>query len=488
MKQSSHLRFASITLSLCLLCACGNEPTPAPEPNPGTDPGTDPTEEPAVPELTQRLNRFIVESMQDVYLWNKEMPTNIDITKESDPQALFARLRYEQDKWSMLSAQASETTGSVTNQGQTFGYSLVFGQFSNTGTLFAVVLFTYPDSPAEKAGLKRGDILTKVNGVDINAYNYSLLFNGTPHITVQKGKLQGSTITTSSQKIMLKLQEMYQDPVVKDSIYTIGGRKIGYLCYTDYVTQSVTRLQEVITKFQQQQVTDVILDLRFNSGGEVTTMTKLCSMLAPQSAVQAGDVLMSKTYNDIYGAYLKQNNYDVNDYFDPSISVNLNGLPLYVLTEQMTASASESTILCLKAHMPVVQIGTATAGKFCGGSMLQPGIQQGGQTVIDPDLRNWILYLMMFKFTDKNGNAVSAGGLTPDISANYADLTEMAYPLGDTKDPFLAKAITAITGTNPAPTNFSTKAIAPNYTLRYDLNSRSNALEGRLIDSTIIVP
>lgn len=138
--------------------------------------------------------------------------------------------------------------------------------------------------------------------------------------------------------------------------------------------------------------------------------------------------------------------------------------------------------------MPVVQIGTATAGKFCGGSMLQPGIQQGGQTVIDPDLHNWILYLMMFKFTDKNGNAVSASGLTPDISANYADLTEMAYPLGDTKDPFLAKAITAITGTNPAPTNFSTKAIAPNYTLRYDLSSRSNALEGRLIDSTIIVP
>ena len=58
----------------------------------------------------------------------------------------------------------------------------------------------------------------------------------------------------------------------------------------------------------------------------------------------------------------------------------------------------------------------------------------------------------------------------------------------DDTDPFLAKAITAITGTNPAPTNFSTKAIAPNYTLRYDLSSRSNALEGRLIDSTIIVP
>ena len=79
--------------------------------------------------------------------------------------------------------------------------------------------------------------------------------------------------------------------------------------------------------------------------------------------------------------------------------------------------------------MPVVQIGTATAGKFCGGSMLQPGIQQGGQTVIDPDLRNWILYLMMFKFTDKNGNTVSASGLAPDISANYADLTEMAYQM-----------------------------------------------------------
>lgn len=486
MKYSSHLRFASLALSLCLLFACGDDPTPDPGTTPGTDTDSDPTEESTVPELTQRLNRFVVESMQNYYLWNKELPTDIDITKEADSKALFERMRYTEDAWSMLSDQAAETTGSVTNQGETFGYSLAFGQFTS-GSLFAVVLFTYPNSPAEAAGLKRGDILTQVNGVDITTSNYSLLYYGKPHITVQKGTLSGSTITTSSQKIILRPQEMYQDPVVKDSVYTIGGHTIGYLCYTDYVLQSIPRLQEVMAKFQQQQVTDIVLDLRFNPGGEVTTMVELCSMLAPQSAVQAGDILMSKAYNDVYGAYLEQNNYDFNHYLDRSVAINLNGLPLYVLTEQMTASASESTILCLKAHMPVVQIGTATGGKFCGGNMIQPAVQQNGQTVVDPELSNWILYLIMFKYTDKNGNAVSPTGLTPDIAATYPDLPDMAYPLGDTKDPFLSKAITAITGENPAPTA-TTKTIGPSYIMRYDLRSRNNAFEGLLIDSTIVVP
>lgn len=163
MKYSSHLRFASLALSLCLLFACGDDPTPDPGTTPGTDTDSDPTEESTVPELTQRLNRFVVESMQNYYLWNKELPTDIDITKEADSKALFERMRYTEDAWSMLSDQAAETTGSVTNQGETFGYSLAFGQFTS-GSLFAVVLFTYPNSPAEAAGLKRGDILTQVNG------------------------------------------------------------------------------------------------------------------------------------------------------------------------------------------------------------------------------------------------------------------------------------------------------------------------------------
>ncbi|MFQ8805812.1 MAG: hypothetical protein ACLR8Y_12895 [Alistipes indistinctus] len=52
--------------------------------------------------------------------------------------------------------------------------------------------------------------------------------------------------------------------------------------------------------------------------------------------------------------------------------MNLNGLPLYTLTESSTASASESLILCLKPYMTVKQVGSSTAGKYCGGSLSSP--------------------------------------------------------------------------------------------------------------------
>ena len=78
-----------VLLVSSLVASCGKDnPAPTPTP-PSPDPGT-PTE---VPLKTQRINRFIVEAMRNRYLWNSGLPSEIDITSESDPAALFKRLR-----------------------------------------------------------------------------------------------------------------------------------------------------------------------------------------------------------------------------------------------------------------------------------------------------------------------------------------------------------------------------------------------------------
>lgn len=96
--------------------------------------------------------------------------------------------------------------------------------------------------------------------------------------------------------------------------------------------------------------------------------------------------------------------------------------------------------------MTVKQVGSSTAGKYCGGSLFQPAVQQGGQLVPDPEIGNWVLYLMTFKTADANGKSISSSGLYPDIWTSSLTLPELKLPLGDPLDPFIAKAIAAITG------------------------------------------
>ena len=471
-----------VLLVSSLVASCGKDnPAPTPTP-PSPDPGT-PTE---VPLKTQRINRFIVEAMRNRYLWNSGLPSEIDITSESDPAALFKRLRNPQDSWSVLSDNVQQTQGEFTNETRSYGYELTFGKFNNSENMFAVVLFTYPDSPAAKAGIKRGDIFIRVNDMEITMNTYMNLFRF-PNVSLQYGHLEGNTIYPATQTTTLTGTEMYLDPVIAYSVIDRAGHKIGYLCYSDFVSKSIGRLEEVFSTFQQQQVTEIILDLRYNPGGEVSAMAKLSSMLAPKSAVESHSVLQTRIYNKEYTEYLRQTGTDVNDYFDPSVAVNLNGLPLYTLTESSTASASESLILCLKPYMTVKQVGSSTAGKYCGGSLFQPAVQQGGQLVPDPEIGNWVLYLMTFKTADANGKSISSSGLYPDIWTSSLTLPELKLPLGDPLDPFIAKAIAAITG-HSTPIRIETKSADPGFTLLRGLTGQPETRSGWLIDSTVMIP
>ncbi|MFQ8805813.1 MAG: S41 family peptidase [Alistipes indistinctus] len=155
--------------------------------------------------------------------------------------------------------------------------------------MFAIVLFTYPDSPAAKAGIKRGDIFIRVNNMEITMSTYMNLFRF-PNVSLQYGHLEGNTIYPATRTTTLTGTEMYLDPVITYSVIDRAGHKIGYLCYSDFVSKSIGRLEEVFSTFQQQQVTEIILDLRYNPGGEVSAMAKLSSMLAPKSAVESHSV------------------------------------------------------------------------------------------------------------------------------------------------------------------------------------------------------
>ena len=110
-----------------IMWSCKEEPTP--------DPGKE-----EAPALTKKINRFIKDVMEDVYLWYKEMP-DIDIRYEFDPMAYFDKLLYIEDVWSFVTDDVKALESSFEGVEKSYGWSLAFGRFSDTQTIFALVEF-----------------------------------------------------------------------------------------------------------------------------------------------------------------------------------------------------------------------------------------------------------------------------------------------------------------------------------------------------------
>jgi len=394
--------------------------------------------------LTLKINTFIKEVMTDVYLWYDKMPA-IDEKYETDSKAYFEKLLYSEDKWSFITDDIKSFENSIQGIEKTYGYSLAFGAFSNApGTYFAIVEYVYPNTPASKAGFNRGDLIVKINGQNITIDNYQNLLSGTD-ITVTRGILSGGAI---SQGITLSMvaEELKLDPVLMYKIIEREGHKIGYLLYLQFISSyNSTSLSKALQYFSDNQVTDLVLDLRYNPGGETTAAQYICSSLAPLSVVNNKSMRVSYQWNNKYQAYWisKKRDDQLGIYFDPTVPVKLNLNKVHILTGNNTASASELTITGLEPYLDVVLVGDTTYGKYTGSFTIKPSEWYDKPSVY-ADFENWGLQPIIIRFANSQGVTNFTNGFAPDFVVGDALLP--AYPLGDISEPLLKKAVENITG------------------------------------------
>ena len=458
--------FGFFILLLVVAAACSKESY---EPSTPTTPTTTPTTTttPTISSEIQYATQFAKDVLENYYLWNKEIASSISSSLDpetcTDPVATVEKIRYKQgggynskqdeDRWTQLFEDVTPFQESVQGVETTNGMSLSLGTFTNSTpqAYFFIVNFVYADSPAAKAGLKRGDYITTYNGEDITDDNINAAYYGETTATYGLAvKTAEGYIQDTGEKVTLNAVKMYLDPIVCSKVFDVAGKKVGYLMYDSFDLDSAEKLIDVCKDFKNQGVTELILDLRYNGGGYVLTENLLASMLAPADKVEQKALYQQEIYNSIITQEWSKDDKDFNKTFfsfDHEINkkklstkdANIGLNKIYAIVTGNTASASEAILVGLNPYIDLVTIGQRSYGKYCTGFILgADDVYEKAPSVIS----KWGIYVMITTYADcDNKNLARPVGIDPDVEAKDSPMD--GYPLGDENETMLKAALMA---------------------------------------------
>jgi C-terminal processing protease CtpA/Prc len=416
------------------------------------------------------VNKWIYNGMSLAYYWSDKMIEPEDYTQS--PISFFNDLLYryhpttapDGDRFSFIRsdyANLLNTFSGLRSREIGFDYQLYL-RSENDKAIVGQVTYVKPNTPAVDAGVQRGWWFDQIGGIALNTDNYTDLLKNLPaEITLRflnrapqqtpenfEAYLNAMHVDTLTFAVLEKYAE---NPNYLDTVYQIGNKKIAYFLYNffafgpeDKSDRFLLETNEIFGRFKALDVDELVLDLRYNSGGYVMMSTYLSSMILP--ALSRDKVFCYFRYNDYLQAfYNKQYGEDYflmhfKENFFPagsSLAVLLNNLNLerlIVLTGEYTASASEQLINGLKAYMPVILIGKTTYGKNVSSLSIY---EQN-----NPKNR-WGMQPIVAKVFNSLGESDYTTGFEPDI-----ELTELSVydqsALGDTSELLLNAAISLI--------------------------------------------
>ena len=443
------------------------EPTPAPTPAPAPAPEPPPPKPPSVflthwnlcaaprtgvdannrpfPDrqgtLADELH-FIRGWIDEFYLWYDEVPTTYDPgTAFKSPVDYFNVLKTPaitasgKPKDNYHFTTPSERWEALNGKGANIGYGI--GWSRNTGARLPrtwIATTVEPGSPAAAAGLRRGDMLTAVDGVDfvnagdgasvakINAGLFPAAAGEEHQLTIRRGGASIGATLRSASVLMV--------PVKNTKVIDTPTGKVGYLTFGSHNALSELQLIESVAQFKAAGISDLVLDMRYNGGGLLLIASELAYMIAGPAAT-SGAVFERGLYNN----KIKQQpaltfRSTAYGYSAPVPATAGRELPylglkrVTVLTTPGTCSASESVINSLRGIDVEVNL---IGGQTCGKPYAFTPLPNCGTTY----------FSIEFRGVNNKGFGDYADGIAPTCAV--AD--DFGHEIGDPAEGMLAAAL-----------------------------------------------
>jgi carboxyl-terminal processing protease len=311
------------------------------------------------PEQNKLTNDTLYDVMQKWYLWYDTMPV-VNPDDYHSLNALLDALRYKPtDRWSYV--MATEEYDMYYKKGEYIGHGvgLIGDEMGNLWTGWV-----YIDSPANDLGVERGWQILGINGenIAIETNLDSLLGEDKVGVvnTFTFRKPGGQTTNLDIEKKIVDINS-----VLHSEITTVNNLKVGYLVYQHFLVSSVEELDAVFKEFQDNQIDDIVVDLRYNPGGQVDVAQHLGSLIAGEYAIKRD--LVKLEYND----QKSERNLTL-PFLDLEYMLTPTPERVFFITTSRSASASELVINGLEGLVGLTRpfeiylVGDDTHGKPVG--------------------------------------------------------------------------------------------------------------------------
>ncbi len=354
--------------------------------------GTDPDTGAAFPdEVGTRLdeNNWLRSWSNDLYLWYDEIvdrdPADFTTPEYFDLLKTFEITPSGNPKDRFHFSLSTEEWRALSQSGVSAGYGAAFALISASPPRQVVIAYTEPNSPATSgpANLARGATILEIDGVDLVAAtadeDVAILNGGL--FPSGPGERHDFTVqdlgSSTSRSFSMQSATITSVPVQNVGTVDTSAGAVGYLLFNDHIATSEQQLIDAVNLLRTADITDLVVDLRYNGGGFLDIANELAYMIAgagPTDGQTFDELQLNDKHtlvNPVTGRLLLPTRFHTTALgFSATQGENLPTLDLarvFVLTGPGTCSASEAFINGLRGvDIEVIQVGSTTCGKPYG--------------------------------------------------------------------------------------------------------------------------